>query len=79
MAFYVSVVDGSRRCLALGPFRRHGDAARLVDPLRHWMRGRFANACWWAYGTARHHTSHDAGRLNAEYGLELVDGWAVAT
>ena len=77
MSYYTSVVDGSRRCLALGPFRTHGAALQHVDKLRHWMRGRFADACWWSYGTAHDRGQHKPGRLNEQYGLAVDEtGWA---
>lgn len=82
MAFYASATNtaGSKKVLAIGPFRRHGDALRAVELFRRWAsdnthEGRNMNA---AYGTARDRLHHAPGRFNVSTGVAVDnDGWAV--
>lgn len=73
MAFYVSVINGNEAALALGPFRRAGDAARHVDAVRRFCGAKVKDGHWYAYGTARHKTAHRPGKLNTAMGY--ADGW----
>ena len=63
--YYVSVVDGKRRGLLLGPFDTHGEALKRVDEGRTLARRVNRDAHWFAYGTARVVAeSLPTGRLN---------------
>lgn len=65
--YYVSVRDGSRTALALGPFRDdHASALVRVDDVRRHVQERSPDAHWWSFGTCRLDASDDnpLGRLN---------------
>jgi hypothetical protein len=66
-AFYVSVIDGSRNGLLLGPFPEHSDAMERVERVRSWVVERDPRAHFYGFGTAALRTSADvarSGRLN---------------
>ena len=70
--YYVSVEDGGRHILALGPYQEHGQALALVDTVRRevlekWDAG--GKAHWYGYGTAVvKHGPFRPGKLNATLG-----------
>jgi hypothetical protein len=50
--FYVSVIDGGRRGLLLGPFATHAAALARVNVVRSWCIDRDQRAHWYGFGTA---------------------------
>jgi hypothetical protein len=71
--YYVSVVDGRRVALALGPFvDDHAGALEQVARVRDHVRARSDRAWFYSYGTVRCDVDCGTGRLNAE--LEAVAG-----
>lgn len=50
-AFYVSVIDGQRSGLLVGPFTTHAEACSWVEPTRQWVTARWAWAHFWEFGT----------------------------
>lgn len=71
--FYVSVIDGGRKALALGPFATHAEALDRVEDVHEFCLGRWPDeAHWWAYGTARVRVGRPAGKLNAQLGITEV-------
>jgi hypothetical protein len=74
MAYYVSAIKGRRKALAVGPFRRHGDALALVDRVRRWADRHVHDVDYFdtAWGTARNRAGHPPGRLNEAFGV-MVD------
>jgi hypothetical protein len=69
MAFYVSVTNGNRKLLALGPFDRHGDALAEVDRVRRFVVDRDRDGWTYQFGTARHPSARAAGVLNRLLGF----------
>lgn len=64
--FYVSVLDGSRHVLALGPFDTHAEALDRVGDVEVYVRERDARAPWYAFGTCGVDAErHPRGKLNA--------------
>lgn len=51
--FYVSVVDGGRRGLLLGPLDTHEEALGRVGEVRRWVVQRQPRAHFYGFGTAR--------------------------
>lgn len=51
--YYVSVIDGRRTAMALGPFLSHADALAAVEPVRAWCNERNRGAWFWSFGTCR--------------------------
>lgn len=67
--YYVSVIDGPRSALLLGPFENdHAAALAMVDKVRAKAEEVDPRASWYAFGTCRMDASRP-GRLNAEFGL----------
>ena len=72
--FYVSIIDGDRKSLALGPFAVHADAIANVDKVRDFLcgpdgAGQGGRAWFWEYGTARVKlpiSECPAGKLNGQ-------------
>lgn len=64
MAYYVSVIDGSKSVLALGPFNTHGAALAEVERTMAHVQATYKDAHWFGYGTSRVLTSRPAGKLN---------------
>jgi hypothetical protein len=65
--YYVSVVDGGRVALALGPFvNDHAAALERVAAVRDYVRGRSDRAWFYSFGTVRSDVDRGSGRLNAE-------------
>jgi len=64
-SYYVSVIDGSRYVLALGPFiNDHQAALDRVDAVRDYVRDHDPRGHFYSFGTAR--TDSDRpGKLNA--------------
>ena len=76
--YYVSIIDGDRQALALGPFRDHATALSKVDNVQAWIRDHAADypgEPWWAFGTARvpEGAPVPVGTLNFAMGVP-VDG-----
>jgi hypothetical protein len=69
-AYYVSVVDGRRYALALGPFDTHAAALERVGPVRDYCNKQSDRAWFYGYGTCRLEPGdeHPPGKLN---GAEL--------
>jgi hypothetical protein len=66
IGFYVSVVDGKRRGLLLGPFETHAEALERVDDGRRLAQTFNDDAFWYGFGTARVEAETlPEGRLNA--------------
>lgn len=57
--YYVSIIDGNKYALALGPYPTHQDALHNVEIARA-LCAHDARSHWWAFGTCRF--EHDAGR-----------------
>jgi hypothetical protein len=70
MTWYVTLHDGQRGMLALGPFTTHTDALRHVRPLRVWLQRHTANGHAFSVGTMRRDTT-EPGQLNSDFGLRL--------
>jgi hypothetical protein len=72
--FYVTVVNGTRRDVLLGPYDAREDALENVDRASGYVEERFADGGWWAYGTARvaapEGRTLPVGKLNDIIGLE---------
>jgi hypothetical protein len=72
MSHDVSVLNGRHAMLAVGPFRRHGDALSHVDAFRRWAEQRDRWAAFYAFGPCYHHTAHPPGQLNDDYGVPVA-------
>lgn len=73
--YFVSVLDGRRYALALGPFRNdHASALARVDEVRHYAHGHGGEWAWfWAFGTCRLDPgSGRVGKLNEELGFKAL-------
>lgn len=66
--YYVSVVDGSRYFLALGPFGTHEEALRHVDWVRAECFRLDGRSPFWAYGTCRVDRPEKTGTMNKMFG-----------
>jgi len=68
-AYYVTVIDGGRFGLALGPFDTHAEALARVSDVRDYCHAydNKGRSWFWAYGTSRMERSDDnpTGTLNA--------------
>lgn len=51
MSYYVTVRDGERVGWLAGPFKRHGDALRMVAPAKKLAQELNSRGIWYAYGT----------------------------
>lgn len=73
--FYVSVIDGSRKALAAGPFRDHQDALEAVDVVRDYVHNHDFKAAFYAFGTAGYDISDGSipptGKLNSVLEIEM--------
>lgn len=71
--YYVSVVDGKRHALLLGPFAHHVTALDAVDDVRRLAHELDPRAAWYAFGTCRLPDDDSvpvrAGSLNARFNL----------
>ena len=81
MAYYVSAIKGRRKALALGPFRRHGDALAMVGWVRDWAVRHVRDVDHFdtAWGTAHDRAGHDPGRLNEAFGVMLDNAGYIVT
>lgn len=71
--YYVSVVNGPRFALALGPFPAHQEALDKVDAVRAMAMDRDGFAAFWSYGTVRMRDEYkEPGRWNTALGLPTV-------
>jgi hypothetical protein len=71
--YYVSVVDGTRTGLLLGPFKKHQRALDAVPAARAKAEDLDPRAHWYAYGTVRMARGYtNPGRLNSFLG-ELLE------
>jgi hypothetical protein len=70
MSYYVTVRGAAGKfILAAGPFNRHGDALRMVGPVRELVGEKFPKeAPWVSFGTANS-THVKPGKFNDEIGL----------
>lgn len=66
--YYVSVVDGSRFALLLGPFPKHAWALAWVEPVRAWAEAADPRGHFYGFGTCVS-TRTEPGRLNGALGL----------
>lgn len=78
-SYYVSVQDGARFALLLGPFRdNHAGALAMVDKVRAAACEQDARAHWYAFGTCRMDPTPDTepgprcGSLNAAMGYSTT-------
>lgn len=72
LAYYVSVVDGQRFGLLLGPFEAHETALAHVEDVRAWVVERQPDAHWYGFGTSSVLADRaKPGKLNAAF-PELV-------
>lgn len=69
--YYVSVRNGPRYGLLLGPFKRHQGARRWVERTRKEARHHDPMAHFYGYGTARTEECHGPGILNESLGFEV--------
>lgn len=51
--YYVSVVDGSKYALMLGPFETHEEALAMVKQCRDKAEEIEPRSYWWQWGTCR--------------------------
>lgn len=80
MSYYVSAIQGAKSTLAVGPFRRHGDALAHVERFRRWATENTREAARFpdvGFGTARDRGNHRPGRMNAHYAVPMADGWCL--
>jgi len=78
MAYYVSAERDGKRALAVGPFRRHGNALAHVHRVKQVAQRTCRDVDHFdtAWGTARHRAGHPPGKLNAVYGVTPdEEGW----
>lgn len=64
-AYYVSIIDGSRFSLALGPFPTHAEALAKVSAVRDYVDRHYAEGWFYAYGTCRLEACERPGVLNS--------------
>ena len=62
--FYVSVLDGPRYGLLLGPFAKHEDALERVEAVREKANEMDPRAWFYAFGTCKAKGA-EPGRLNS--------------
>jgi hypothetical protein len=62
--FYVSVIDGSRWRVILGPFVEHADALSHVELARNLALELDPHAHWYAFGTCQMEHGRARGSLN---------------
>mgnify|MGYP001612835717 CR=1 FL=1 len=77
--YYVSVRDGERLGLLVGPFLQHGDALRILPAARAAAHDADAFSSFYSFGTVRLADSFATpGKLNDRLGLVLdSDGLVV--
>lgn len=70
-SYYVSVQDGARSALLLGPFPTHQEALDMVEPVRAKGNELDPRAAFYAFGTARLRDDGIAigGNLNKHFGM----------
>jgi hypothetical protein len=72
-SYYVSVIDGDRHILALGPFQEHNEALARVDAVNLEVNANWSDngrAWFYGYGTARMPSTYNRpGKLNDVLGL----------
>jgi len=72
--YYVSVMDGSKWALLLGPFGEHDEALAWVDRARELALARYnpeGRAHWYGYGTVAMAAGYTKpGMLNKQLGRE---------
>ena len=51
--YFVSILNGSKHCLALGPFTTKGEAEARVDDVWSYCAVTFAESAFYAYGTCK--------------------------
>lgn len=64
-SYYVSIIDGTRFSLALGPFSTHAEALGKVEVVRRYVSDHYAEGWFYAYGTCRLEVSDRPGVLNS--------------
>lgn len=66
--YYVSVLDGSRYALALGPFETHAEALAEVKAVQAYCNEKSDRAWFYGYGTCRLLKEEEApaGKLNSD-------------
>lgn len=50
--YYVSIIDGNRKCLASGPYKTHDEALNAVDATKIIAYDKDGRAAFWSFGTA---------------------------
>jgi hypothetical protein len=76
--YYITVQDGGRTGFLAGPFRRHGDAERMVTATKQEAQKANSRAVFYAFGTSRVKTPTlrrkiGAGLLNDRLGIIRED------
>lgn len=73
--FYVSVMDGPRKALAVGPYADHQDALEAVEAVREYVSNHDVKAVFYAFGTCGMDVSDGRtppqGKLNAALEIEV--------
>lgn len=65
--YYVTVMDGPRAALALGPFENdHRAALDRVDDVKRLVQERTPRGWFYAFGTSRAESDLGPGKLNGE-------------
>ena len=64
MKYYVSVVDGTKFGLLLGPFNTHKEAKRRVEAVREKAYALDERSWFYAFGTCGLKDHDDPGKLN---------------
>lgn len=68
--YYVSVVDGRKRGLLVGPYVDHAYALAAVDRVKRWVQEREPMAAFYGFGTAKVEAATlPTGTLTARVGL----------
>lgn len=71
VSYFVTVKDGQRVGYLAGPFKRHGDALRMVEPAKRLAKKADSWSAFYAFGTARVKVpSARVGLFNVALGLE---------
>ena len=70
--YYVSVIDGRRKALLVGPFAHQRQAAFAVDKTRRAAEDIDAKAAFYSFGTAKAATGHREGSLNGAVSFDTM-------
>ena len=78
--YYVSILNGSRKCLALGPFtNNHIAALSQVEQVNDYVSEHYPGGWFYAYGTCRIVTNNPpAGILNKQLNYPALPPFELA-